>query len=204
MRRAPFNPPATLCEIQIADCSRQSGWIVQVTGGSEPGHGVRGTFTDMAGARRAIDALQFGGIEANDIALSGEGVAQAEQLASRGNTGASDSPIIWRVVWRGFWWSIAGGVLGVAIGAVFGMSGLTLPGTSNSMALQIVSWAMFLHVGGAIVGIYAGVTTGSAWELTFQPVAGAVTVAVRSGDTGRIAKAKRILHEKQATGIQRT
>lgn len=176
---------------------------MRVSGGHRAAHGVRGTFTDMAGARRGIDALQFGGIEANDITLSGEGAAQAEQLASRTHTGASDAPIIWRVVWRGFWWSIAGGVLGAAIGAILGLSGLSLPGTSNSMVLQIVSWAMFMHVGGAILGVYAGVTTGSAWELTFQPVEGAVTVAVRSADIGTIAKAERIMREKQATSVQR-
>jgi len=178
--------------------------MVRVTREASPSHHVRGTVPGMAQARRAIDALQFAGIEANDIALAGEGAAAAARLADTSrNSGRSDAPIIWRVAWRGFWWSVWGAVLGVAAGFVFGLSGMTLPGTSNSMALQIVSWAMFLHVGGAIVGVYAGVTSGSAWELTFQPVEGPVVIAVRSGDVSQIARAERVLREKDATDVRR-
>jgi hypothetical protein len=176
-----------------------------VTREASASHHVRGTVPGMAEARRAIDALQFAGIEANDISLAGEGAAEAARLAgASANSGRSDAPIIWRVAWRGFWWSIWGLVLGVAAGVVFGLSGLTLPGTSNSMVLQIVSWAMFLHVGGAIVGVYAAITSGSAWELTFQPVAGPVVIAVRSGDVARIARAERVLREKGATDVRRS
>lgn len=177
--------------------------MVRVTRDASSSHRVLGTVSNMAQARRAIDALQFAGIEANDIAISGEGAVEAARLADASkNSGRSDAPIIWRVAWRGFWWSIWGGILGVAAGVAFGLSGLTLPGTSNSMALQIVSWGMFLHVGGAIVGVYAGITSGSAWELTFQPVEGPVVIGVRSGDLRRIARAERVLREKGATDVR--
>src|SRR6476619_6347714 len=106
---------------------------------------VRATFADMAATRAAIDALQFASIESGAISISGPGAAEAERLAAS-RTGRSDAPIIWRVVWRGFWCSVAGAVIGAAAGVVFATSGLTLPGTSNSLVLQVVSWAMFLHV----------------------------------------------------------
>jgi hypothetical protein len=178
--------------------------MVRVTREASPSHHVRGTVSGMAQARRAIDALQFAGIEANDISLAGEGAAAAARLAdSSTNSARSDAPIIWRVAWRGFWWSVWGAIAGVAAGFVFGLSGLTLPGTSNSMALQIVSWGMFLHVGGAIVGVYAAITSGSAWELTFQPVEGPVVIAVRSGDVRHVARAERVLREKGASDVRR-
>lgn len=128
-------------------------------------------YGDMDGARRGIEALQNDGVEAGTISLSGEGADAAKRIASsQRNTNASDAPIIARVVWRCVLWSIVGAVAGIGVGLALGTSGLTLPGMSNNLAIQVASWAMFLHVGGALWGAYAGISSGSAWALTFQPV----------------------------------
>ncbi len=168
---------------------------------------VSALYLDMEGARRAIDALQNDGVEAANITLSGEGADAAKRIAnSSRNTNASDAPILGRVIWRCVFWSIVGAVLGVGVGFAFGLSGLTFPGTSNSMALQVASWAMFLHVGGALWGAYAGISSGSAWELTFQPVGsdrGRVFVNVAATNERESSRAERVLRSKAAIAITR-
>lgn len=160
----------------------------------------------MVVARRAIEALQNDGVEANIITLSGEGADAAKRRAdSQRNHNASDAPIIGRVIWRCVLWSIVGGGLGVVVGLVLGGSGLTLPGSSNNLALQVASWAMFFHVGGALWGAYAGISSGSAWELTFQPVSGGgrVFVDVAAENEQESQRAERILRGKSALTVTR-
>src|SRR6185295_1095814 len=158
----------------------------------------------MQQARRAIDALQNAGFEASSIALAGEAGAAAARMAdASANTSHGDSRMIWRVVWRGFWWSIAGAIAGAAVGFGLAKSGLPFPASSDNVALQVASWTMFLHVGGAIVGVYLGISSGAAWELTFQPVAGPVAIAVRSLDARGLARAERILRDRGATDVRR-
>ncbi len=167
---------------------------------------VRGLFADMEAARRAIDALQNDGIEASNISLSGEGADAAARMAnSQRNSNASDAPILGRVIWRCVFWSIVGGVLGAGVGFALGSTGLgTFPGMSNSLPLQVASWAMFLHVGGALWGAYAGISNGSAWELTFQPVeSGRVFVNVAASNERDGHRAERVLRSKAALSVQR-
>jgi hypothetical protein len=179
--------------------------MVKVSGSYSPWN-VSALYPNMEGARRAIDALQNDGVEANSISLSGEGADAAKRMAdSQRNTSASDAPILGRVIWRCVLWSIVGAVLGVAIGLAFGLSGLLLPGTSNNVALQVASWAMFLHVGGALWGAYAGISSGSAWELTFQPAGdnGRVFVNVAATNERESARAERVLRSKSALSVSR-
>lgn len=168
---------------------------------------VSALYADMESARRAIDALQNNGVEANSITLSGEGADAARRIAnSSRNTNASDAPILGRVIWRCVLWSIVGAVLGVGVGLAFGLSGLTFPGMSNNAALQVVSWAMFLHIGGALWGAYAGISNGSAWELTFQPIGsegGRVFVNVAATNEHDSHRAERVLRSKTAIAITR-
>jgi hypothetical protein len=69
-------------------------------------------------------------------------------------------PTLSRVFWSGLWWSLVGAVAGAFIGLALGLSGWGLPGTSDTVAIQVASWAMFLHVVGALVGCYAALDTG--------------------------------------------
>ena len=179
--------------------------MVKVRGSYNAWH-VSALFANMEGARRAIDALQNDGVEAGTISLSGEGADAARHMAnSQRNTNASDAPILGRVIWRCVLWSIVGAVLGAGVGLAFGLSGVLLPGTSNGVAIQVASWAMFLHVGGALWGAYAGISSGSAWELTFQPAGdnGRVFVNVSATDERESMRAERVLRSKSALNVSR-
>jgi len=165
------------------------------------GYAVLAEYPDLAGARRAIDALQFSGVESGSIALLGAAASAARRADARSNMAERDTPLIWRILWRGFWWSIAGGVLGVAMGFAFTFAGVEVFGGDN-MALQVASWAMFAHVAGALWGAYAAISSGDAWESTFlsADVDGRVIVGVRS-DEDDIARIARILREKDAVRV---
>jgi hypothetical protein len=73
---------------------------------------------------------------------------------------------------------------------------------SNSLPLQVASWAMFLHVGGALWGAYVGISNGRAWELTFQPVeSGRVFVNVAASNEHGGHRAERVLRSKAALSV---
>jgi hypothetical protein len=166
------------------------------------GYAVLGEYTDMAGARRAIDALQFNGVEAGNIALLGAAAKAVREADARTNMADRDTPLIWRILWRGFLWSIAGGVLGVALGLVLTLSGVEVFGGDNA-ALQIASWAMFAHVAGALWGAYAAISSGGAWEATFlaADVEGRVIVGVRAAPGADAERIARIMREKDAVRV---
>ena len=79
-------------------------------------YGIVGEYEDMASARRAIDALQFSGIEARNITLEGELADRAARQAPRNTTGR-ERPLIWHVIFR----AVAGGAIGLGVGAVLGV-----------------------------------------------------------------------------------
>jgi hypothetical protein len=166
---------------------------------------VSALYPDMERARRAIEALQNDGIEVGRITLSGEGADAAKRIANtRLNSNASDAPILGRVIWRCVWWSIVGAVIGFGVGLAFGLSGVTFLGMSNSLVLQVASWTMFLHIAGALWGAYAGISNGSAWELTFQPVGvGRVFVNVAASNERDSHRAERVLRSKTAISVRR-
>ena len=75
---------------------------------------------------------------------------------------------------------------------------------SNSVPIQVASWAMFLHVGGALWGAYAGISNGSAWELTFQPIdRGRVFVNVGAANERESQRAERVLRSRAALSVRR-
>jgi hypothetical protein len=166
------------------------------------GYAVLGEYADMAGARRAIDALQFSGVEAGNIALLGAAAKAVRAADARANMADRDTPLIWRILWRGFLWSIVGGLVGLALGLAFTFSGIGAFGGDNA-ALQIASWAMFGHVAGALWGAYAAISGGGAWEATFAAadVEGRVIVGVRAAPGADIERIARILREKDAVRV---
>lgn len=167
---------------------------------------MTGTYDDMPSARRAVDALQYAGIEAGHISLAGEGAEEAVRLLNASsNTSANDRPILSRVFWRGFWWSVVGALAGAALGLLFNSWTLGFVEGAGSPAIQIATWAMFGHVAGALWGCYAAITSGEAWGLTFQPVVGgALRISVRSADPRDLARAERVFREKQAVAVSRS
>lgn len=164
-----------------------------------PRFNISAEYADMASARRAIDALQYDGVEATHIALSGPAVDEARRADSRPNSLERDEPIVWHILVRSVCWSIVGGVAGALVGAVATAIGVDLG--VGGRPIQIAGWAMFGHVAGGLWGAYAALTAGDAWELTFQPSRGAVIVSVRAGNRREIDRYSRILRDKHALRI---
>lgn len=155
----------------------------------------------MAAARSAIEALQNAGVEASRIALTGAS-ADAARVQAAQRTSSTDLPIFWRALWKGFWWGAWGALAGALIGVFVWWADVPAPGFGESLALQVASWAMYVHVAAAICGLYAGIGgIGDAWELSFHETRGAVEIGVRasaSNDSDRLA---RILRERGASSV---
>jgi hypothetical protein len=143
---------------------------------------VTATYADMAAARRAIDALQYGGIDPSQIRLLGAAADAARAADARTDTSARDVPMIWRVFWRGVLWSIIGAPAGAVAGLALGLAGFV----AINIWITIAVWALFGHLMGGMWGAYAALSIGDAWEMTFQDVEGmpvVVAVHVESAET---------------------
>ncbi len=168
-------------------------------------YNIVASYPDMAGARKAIDALQFGGVDANNISLLGERAQQAsDKAAGETNTTAREQPIVMRVLRRAIFWGIAAAIVGGVLGLILASIGLAFPAVGDSVAVQAGSWALFGLVGGTLVGAYSALTVSEALELTFEPVDdGNVLVGVHSEDAKGIDKATEILRSKEALSVSR-
>ncbi len=107
-----------------------------------------------------------------------------------------------RVFWSGFWWSVIGAGFGAALGLVVGLLGLGLPETADNIAIQIVSWAMFAHVLGALLGCYLVLDTGDRFARKPDHHDTAATlVRVQASDAEAAANAERIMREAGAISV---
>ena len=112
-------------------------------------------------------------------------------------------PTLGRVFWSGFWWSIAGGAVGAMLGLIVGLLGWGLPGTPDNIAVQIASWAMFLHVAGALAGCYAALDTGDRFaRKADHHDAAATLVRVRSNDDEASMRAAKVLAEAGGVDVE--
>jgi hypothetical protein len=113
--------------------------------------------------------------------------------------------LLGRVFWSGFWWSIAGGLLGALLGLLVGLAGLGLPGTPDNLTVQVASWAMFLHVAGALAGCYAALDTGDRFaQKADHHDEHSTLVRVSSTDETVIRTAEHVLTEAGASTVKRT
>jgi hypothetical protein len=156
-------------------------------------------------ARRALDALEFAGIDAGRISLEG-GVAEqaADDANTSSNTVDRDKPMIEHIVWRVVIWGIAGAIVGAVAGAIFQAIGVEIvPAVGDSIAVAMLSYALLGLIIGALVGGMSGISQGEGWELTFQPprVDGNVFVAVHSDDKTDIRRAEQVLRTKDALSV---
>lgn len=108
-------------------------------------------FASDVEARRAAQQLHRAGIDPSMISVM--------RTRSR-SPQPSEAPTLTKVFWSGLFWSIVGGVAGALLGLVVALLGWGLPGTPDNIAIQIASWAMFLHVLGALLGCYIVLDTG--------------------------------------------
>ena len=168
--------------------------LVKVTDLAAGQRVVVGMFDDDAAARTAVRRLQASGISEAAIGIARQSAAPPP----------SDTPAISKVFWTGFWWSIAGLAVGVAIGLILGLLGVGLPGTTDSVWLQVASWGMFVHVAGAIVGCYLALETGDRFSSnTAHHDQMATMVRVRFADDGEAARLEVLLKDAGASGTQR-
>ena len=170
-------------------------------------HSVVGAYADMPHARKAIDALEFAGVDAGHISLLGEGMAEAVREANASkNTTRRDAPMLQRIILRAIVWGIAGAVVGSGLGLVLAAIGMNFASSADNFALQAAAWALFGTILGTLWGAYSGISQGEAWEMTFaaDSVAtdGRILVSVQSGDASDIERAEKILREKEAMTVR--
>jgi hypothetical protein len=154
---------------------------------------VVASFADEGSARNAVQRLRAAGVV--DTAIH---VARPNQSPRP----PAESPTLWRVFWSGLWWSVVGAIVGAMIGLVVGLLGLGLPGTPDNLAVHVASWAMFLHVAGALAGCYAALDTGDRFaHKADHHDTGATLVRVRSADAALLARTAEIFAMSGANDI---
>lgn len=157
---------------------------------------IAATYGTMAAARKAIDDLQYGGVDGSRIRLLGAAADAARAADARTNSAARDRPLVWRIFWRGVLWSLVGTPVGALLGLTLGLAGLEV----INLWFTVLLWALFGHLLGGMWGAYAALSTGDAWEMTFQDVEGMpIVVAVRiEGDAARV---ERVLRANTPTAV---
>lgn len=157
---------------------------------------ITATYAAMASARKAIDELQYAGVDGSRIRLLGAAANAARSADARKSSAERDRPLVWRVFWRGVLWSLVGTPAGALLGLALGLAGLDV----INVWFTVLLWALFGHLLGGMWGAYAALSTGDAWEMTFQDAEGMpVVVAVRvEGDAARV---ERILRANTPTAV---
>lgn len=166
-------------------------------------HNVVGAYDSMEAARKAIDALQFAGIEADDISLHGPPAEQAARRTDK-ETLPVDRPIVQRVAIRAIGWGIAGGIVGAILGLILWSADVGIGAMTDSAAFQIGMWTLAGLIAGTLIGAYSAITVSEAWEMTYEPVAeGRVLVGVHSDNEKEIASADKVLRKEHALEVAR-
>src|ERR687887_814172 len=160
-------------------------------------HNVIAVFPGMEEARKAIDALERGGIESAEISLLGPA---AEEAAEHTDTRDRDAGVADRVGTRAVVGAAAGGATGGLAGFLAGLAAFAIPGVGPVVGAGV--WAATIggvvaggSVGG-VIGGYSAVDMNEAYELTYESVrAGRVLVGVHSEDQGNVDKGEGILRK---------
>jgi outer membrane lipoprotein SlyB len=156
------------------------------------------TYRNLDEARRAMAALERGGVGSDAISLEGR---QAARAAVETDTSRRDRHVAAQVGSR----ALLGGVLGALLGAVVGV---------------VVGWLVFGSfgpiLGSALAGAIAGAAVGGAvggygtpaesedWELTHQAEPDEpVRVRVRSDDLHELDQAAQVLAAKRPLDLRR-
>lgn len=161
---------------------------------------VVATYADMEQARKAITALEQGGVEGGNISLEGRA---AEQAANRPDVPARDAAVARRVTGFSIMGAAAGAMAGaiigvVAAGLIFGLNGQALWASTLGMAVA------GLAIGGLVAPI-AVIGQSPAWETAQQdaPAPGRVRVSVQSTNRDDVQRAMEILRGTDALGVER-
>ena len=163
-----------------------------------PRFAVTGLFSTGDAAATARDALAAAGLTP---------VIEATAPAARKRPAPparERPPLVWRALWLGFWWSVAGAVIGVLVGLAFGLLGVSAPVIGTSIALEVASWAMFLHIAGALLGVYLALSGADAWGVDEDRDGEMPMIAVRvaSDDRADTDAAQRMLWQHGAATVR--
>jgi hypothetical protein len=114
----------------------------------------------------------------------------------------ADRSMIRRIFWAGLIWGGIGAVLGGAIGYALATVGFP----TDNMAIQVASWAMFVHIAATLWAAYAVIYNGAERDRTTpsrpRPNAGSMVI-VRSPDPTLLDHAERILTQTTPTSLRR-
>jgi hypothetical protein len=168
-------------------------------------HNVVAAYSEMSQARKALDALESGGIDAAEISLLGPA---AEEAAEHLDTRERDAGVAGRVGTRATVGAIAGGATGGLAGFLAGLAAFAIPGAGPVIGAGV--WAA--TIGGAVaggsvggvIGGYSAVDMTEAYELTYESVrAGRVLVGVHSDDPDHVDKGEAILRQLEPLSVSR-
>jgi hypothetical protein len=157
---------------------------------------ISGHFADAATARSAIENLQRRGIDGGAISLHGDSIDRA---ADREDTAVRDRASVRFVSLRVFAGAVAGTIAGALIGwliATVADRGGSQPGT-----FALIGALAF----GVVTAIAVGVRTlmlNDDWQLTFEPQAGEVIVAVRDVPADAAASVRDALQQHGAQEVR--
>jgi hypothetical protein len=155
-------------------------------------------YADAPSARRAMAMLAGNGVPAEAVSFAGSVVAApdtATELVRK------DRSVIMRIFWAGLWWGVAGAFVGAGIGYGFAM--LEFP--TENVAIQVASWAMFVHIAATLWAAYAVIDDGTPQGPPARASSGAAPmVIVRTADAFMLERAERALRESGAFRVRRS
>jgi hypothetical protein len=196
-------------------------WAIEASGTSEPvgseqrresgeraalaPHNVVAFLPGMDEARKAIDALERGGIEAAEISLLGPA---AEEASERFDTRERDAGVAGRVGTRAAIGAAAGGATGGLAGFLAGLAAFAIPGVGPVIGAGVwattVAGAVAGGSVGGVIGGYSAVDMTEAYELTYESVkAGRVLVGVHSQDPETVDTGEEILRKLEPLSLDR-
>ena len=160
---------------------------------------VTASYRDRDSADRAVDALRSAGIDVACLSVEETKPAGAQPVA----VPSPRSPLVWRAVWSGFVWGVPGAAAGALIGLGIGALGGNAPLLGANIAIEVASWAMFLHIAAALCGVYITLNDAEAWGIEDGAHGDGFAVAVHVGSNQRGAtdRAERVLWDAGATGV---
>ena len=106
--------------------------------------------------------------------------------------------MIMRIFWAGLIWGGVGAVVGAGIGYVFAL--IEFP--TGNMAIQIASWAMFVHIAATLWAAYAVIDDGTPRDVA--PSGTQSMVIVRSTDAALLDRADAALRDSGAVAVRRS
>ena len=151
------------------------------------------SFADVTSARRAVASLAA-------LGITGATLIGADDAPAAAPPASRDRSLIWRIFWAGLIWGAVGAFVGAGIGVVLAMIGFP----TDNMAIQIASWAMFVHIAATLWAAYAVIYDGSERDRTpNRPRSRDAMVIVRSRDPALLDRAERVLTQTTPTSLRR-